>query len=155
MLGRLKALDKLGSMVKGKSKRAVGPNVKSVAGAAALVAGASAQGLRGRSAGSNAIVLAFAYVSSKSGQDNAGLAGLGVSEKVVAESAPFKMMQQKRDLETTQDASDMDLDAESERKMKKKESKKEAKKKKKDKSGVEKEVAEEKPKKKVKKKNKE
>lgn len=143
-------------MVKGKSKRAVGPNVKSVAGAAALVAGASAQGLRGRSAGSNAIVLAFAYVSSKSGQDNAGLAGLGVSEKVVAESAPFKMMQQKRDLETTQDASDMDLDAESERKMKKKESKKEAKKKKKkDKSGVEKEVAEEKPKKKVKKKNKE
>eukprot|EP00984_Skeletonema_dohrnii_P004678 scaffold1643_cov87-Skeletonema_dohrnii-CCMP3373.AAC.3 len=135
-------------MVKGKSKSKVAPNVKTAVGTAALLAaGASAKGLRGSGADNTEVVVASAHLSSKQGINvDPPHSKLKLVERVVAETAPFQMIRQKRSMEeyltanetgggvvTTTDATATDKG----KKKKKKDKKKDKKKTKKEKKTIE------------------
>ena len=107
-------------MTKGKSKSAVAPNVKSAIGTAALLAsGASAKGLRESGAGDEEAVVASFDIASKRALNDDPPPNLTVAEKVIAETAPFQMIRQKRSMEVIAEAG-ADVDAAGEKKSKKK-----------------------------------
>ena len=136
-------------MAKGKSKSTIAPNVKAAVCTAALLAsGASAKGLRQSRASDKEVVVASFHLSSKQdlNDDPPPNPNLTVTEKVIAETAPFQMIRQKRSMEMEE----QDAPGPEERKMKTKKAK-EAKKKKKaessDSSSSSSDSEEEKPKK--------
>ena len=67
--------------------------------AALLASGASAKGLRESGAGNEEVVVASAHISSKQGLNDDPPPNLTVVEKVIAETAPFQMIRQKRSME--------------------------------------------------------
>ena len=94
-------------MTKGKSKRAVAPNVhvKTAIGTAALLAsGASAKGLRESGAGDEEAVVASFDIASKQALNDDPPPNLTVVEKVIAETAPFQMVHQMRSMEVDERA---------------------------------------------------
>jgi len=134
-------------MAKGKSKSTIAPNVKAAVCTAALLAsGASAKGLRQSRASDKEVVVASFHLSSKQDLNDDPPPNLTVTEKVIAETAPFQMIRQKRSMEMEE----QDAPGPEERKMKTKKAK-EAKKKKKaessDSSSSSSDSEEEKPKK--------
>ena len=83
-------------MTKGKPKSAA-PSVKAAIGTAALLAsGASAKGGGG---GDEEVVVASFQISSKQGLNDEPPPNLTVAEKVIAETAPFQMIRQKRSMD--------------------------------------------------------
>jgi len=111
-------------MAKGSSKSAIAPNVKAAVCTAALLAsgsGASAKGLRQSRASDKEGVVASFHLSSKQDLNDDPPPNLTVTEKVIAETAPFQMIRQKRSMEVTGEQAD------SEQKKKKKKKKKDKK----------------------------
>ncbi len=99
-------------MAKGKSKSAVAvapsasaeakAKVKAAVGIAAILAsGAAAKGLRESEAGNKEVVVASVHlsVSGKRGLTDDPPPNLTVQERVIAETAPFQMIRQKRTIE--------------------------------------------------------
>eukprot|EP00984_Skeletonema_dohrnii_P004683 scaffold1644_cov147-Skeletonema_dohrnii-CCMP3373.AAC.4 len=89
-------------MAKGKSKSTIAPNVKAAVCTAALLAsGASAKGLRQSRASDkdNEVVVSSFHLSIKQDPNDDPPPNLTVTEKVIAETAPFQMIRQKRSLE--------------------------------------------------------
>ena len=85
----------LNPMTKGKPKSAA--NVKAAIGTAALLAsGASTKGGGG---GDEEVVVASFQISSKQGLNDEPPPNLTVAEKVIAETAPFQMIRQKRSMD--------------------------------------------------------
>ena len=115
-------------MAKGKSKSTIAPNVKAAVCTAALLAsGASAKGLRQSRASDKEVVVASFHLSSKQDLSDDPPPNLTVTEKVIAETAPFQMIRQKRSMEMEE----QDAPGPEERKMKTKKAKKAKKEKKK------------------------
>ena len=84
-------------MAKRKSKSTIAPNVKAAVCTAALLAsGASAKGLRQSRASDKEGVVASFHLSSKQDPNDDPPPNLTVTEKVIAESAPFQMIRQKQ-----------------------------------------------------------
>ena len=117
-------------MAKGSSKSAIAPNVKAAVCTAALLAsgsGASAKGLRQSRASDKEGVVASFHLSSKQDLNDDPPPNLTVMEKVIAETAPFQMIRQKRSMEVTGEQADSDSDSEQKSKKKKKKKKKDKK----------------------------